>query len=163
MKTRRKRSLVWTLPREQFELLVKKSKSIADICRELGFAVTGKCHKLIKERIAAEQIDASHIPLGVHCNIGRRFASTAVPLESVMVENSFYDRKDLKRRVIAAGILKNECAICGQAPEWHGLKLVMVLDHINGVRNDSRKENLRLLCPNCNSQQSTFAGRNRLS
>ena len=35
----------------------------------------------------------------------------------------------------------------------------MVLDHENGVNNDHRKENLRLLCPNCNSQTKTFAGR----
>ena len=35
-----------------------------------------------------------------------------------------------------------------------------MLDHVNGDRNDWRRENLRLLCPNCNSQQSTFAGRN---
>ncbi len=37
----------------------------------------------------------------------------------------------------------------------------MVLDHINGECTDYRIENLRLLCPNCNSQQDTFAGRNK--
>ena len=36
----------------------------------------------------------------------------------------------------------------------------MVIDHINGVANDNRLENLRMLCPHCNSQQDTFAGRN---
>jgi 5-methylcytosine-specific restriction endonuclease McrA len=36
----------------------------------------------------------------------------------------------------------------------------MVLDHINGIPNDNRIENLRFLCPNCNSQTDTFAGRN---
>lgn len=36
----------------------------------------------------------------------------------------------------------------------------MVLDHINGIHNDNRLENLRMLCPNCNSQTLTFTGRN---
>jgi len=34
------------------------------------------------------------------------------------------------------------------------------LDHINGINNDHRLENLRWVCPNCNSQLSTFAGKN---
>jgi 5-methylcytosine-specific restriction endonuclease McrA len=33
------------------------------------------------------------------------------------------------------------------------------IDHINGVRDDHRLENLRMLCPNCHSQTSTYGGR----
>jgi hypothetical protein len=37
----------------------------------------------------------------------------------------------------------------------------LVLDHINGVNDDDyTPSNLRLLCPNCNSQTPTFCGRN---
>ena len=39
-------------------------------------------------------------------------------------------------------------------------KLTLQLDHINGINNDNRKENLRFLCPNCHSQTNTFAGKN---
>ena len=60
-----------------------------------------------------------------------------------------------------SGILKNKCSICGLDGKWNDKKLIMVLDHINGINNDNRKENLRMLCPNCNSQQPTFAGRNK--
>jgi hypothetical protein len=38
---------------------------------------------------------------------------------------------------------------------------MLVLDHINGINDDYRPGNLRLLCPNCHSQTPTFAGRNR--
>jgi hypothetical protein len=45
--------------------------------------------------------------------------------------------------------------------EWSGEPLVPILDHENGVHNDNRPQNLRFLCPNCNSQQSTHGGGNK--
>jgi 5-methylcytosine-specific restriction endonuclease McrA len=36
----------------------------------------------------------------------------------------------------------------------------MQIDHINGIGNDHRLENLRMLCPNCHSQTATYGGRN---
>lgn len=48
---------------------------------------------------------------------------------------------------------ENQCAICGLGQEWQGKELILVLDYINGIRTDQRSSNLRLLCPNCNSQQ----------
>jgi Zn finger protein HypA/HybF involved in hydrogenase expression len=82
-------------------------------------------------------------------------------LDEVLIENSFYCKVHLKRRLIENGRLKNSCYVCGLSPEWNGSKLVLVMDHINGVNSDNRIENLRLLCPNCNSQQSTFAAKNK--
>jgi len=57
--------------------------------------------------------------------------------------------------------LINRCYICG-INEWRGMPLVLRLDHINGVNDDYRLENLRLLCPNCDSQTDTYCGRNRV-
>jgi hypothetical protein len=41
---------------------------------------------------------------------------------------------------------------------WNGKELPLVLDHKNGNYCDSRPENLRLVCPPCNSQLPTTGG-----
>ena len=69
-------------------------------------------------------------------------------------------RPNIKQRLIRAGILENRCQDCGLS-EWRGKRLSIQIDHINGVRDDNRLENLRMLCPNCHSQTETFGSRNR--
>jgi hypothetical protein len=44
--------------------------------------------------------------------------------------------------------------------EWNGQPLKLQLDHINGINDDNRLENLRFICPNCHSQTITYAGKN---
>lgn len=83
------------------------------------------------------------------------------PLAQVLVEHSTYTRNSLKKRLIDDKILPYLCAGCGCEPEWMGKPLVLILDHINGVNDDNRIENLRFVCPNCNSQLPTFCGRNK--
>jgi len=36
----------------------------------------------------------------------------------------------------------------------------LILDHINGVNNDHRLENLQIVCPNCNAALSTHSDKN---
>lgn len=57
-------------------------------------------------------------------------------------------------------LLKDECAICGQLPEWNGKPLKLQLDHIDGDAFNNLFDNLRILCPNCHTQTETFTGRN---
>jgi ribosomal protein L13E len=81
-----------------------------------------------------------------------------LPLNAILISSR--PRVTIKRRLIEAGILLNECEDCGLR-EWRGKPLSIQIDHRNGVRNDNRVENLRMLCPNCHSQTVTFGGRNR--
>lgn len=82
-------------------------------------------------------------------------------LEEILVENSPATRKTLIDYLVRYNILEYKCAICGNKGEWNGSALTLQIDHINGIRNDHRKENLRWLCPNCHSQTDTFTGRNK--
>ena len=68
-------------------------------------------------------------------------------------------RQNIKHRLLRAGLLENRCEECGLS-EWRGRPLTAHIDHINGIRNDHRLENLRMLCPNCHSQTETYSGHN---
>lgn len=84
------------------------------------------------------------------------------PFEEILVENSSYsDSKGLKKRLIKANMIQNKCEWCGIGPEWNNKPLTLQLDHINGIHDDNRRENLRLLCPNCHTQTETHSGANR--
>ena len=39
----------------------------------------------------------------------------------------------------------------------------LILDHVNGIRNDNRRENLRIICPNCAATLDTHCGRKLLA
>jgi 5-methylcytosine-specific restriction endonuclease McrA len=76
--------------------------------------------------------------------------------EDVFIENSSYARHNLKKRIINQNLINLECSICGNKGIWMNKKLPLILDHINGINNDNRIENLRFLCSNCDSQLSTY-------
>jgi len=53
------------------------------------------------------------------------------------------------------------CGICGSPAHWMGMRLILVLDHIDGDSTNNARENLRMVCPNCDSQLPTFKSKNR--
>jgi 5-methylcytosine-specific restriction endonuclease McrA len=91
----------------------------------------------------------------VEFNNVRRFKDS-----EVFVENSTYARHNIKRRIVESGIIEYRCSKCSNDGNHNGKPLVLQLDHINGVNNDHRLENLRFLCPNCHTQEDTYAAKN---
>lgn len=157
---RKRTSPIWEIPKEEFLSICKKSKTISEIMRICKLNDKGGNRKTIFARIKEDNIGISHIPLGYSANRNRRTNFQKNPIEYFLVEHCKSTRFHIKKRLINEDLLKNECCICGLKDIWNGKSISMILDHINGVSDDYRIENLRLVCPNCNSQLDTFTGRN---
>lgn len=84
--------------------------------------------------------------------------SVKKPLHELLRRAS--SRTTIKARLIREGFLQNKCGRCGIS-EWCGKPLSVQIDHINGINDDYRLENLRMLCPNCHSLTETHGHRNR--
>ena len=157
---KRRTSLIWKISDDKLNDIVQNNTTLTKILLVFGLKNKGGNFKTLKSRLDESHIDYSHIPLGLNRK-GKKFGGVAaIPLNDILVVESTYNRGHLKRRLIKAGWLLNMCSICGQLPFWRGNPLVLIMDHINGISDDNRLVNLRLLCPNCNSQTETFAGRN---
>ena len=154
-----RRSVIWN--DTQLRQMVPEVTSYAGLLRGLGLKVGGGTQSLLKQRVAVLGISTSHFKgqswlLGIK----RGTSGNSHPLSEILIEDSGYQSTNqLKKRLIAAGLLEQRCAQCGLT-EWQGKLAPLELDHINGRRRDNRLENLRILCSNCHAQTPTYCSRN---
>ena len=136
--------------KEDLETMVKKSYSMAELIKKIGYATRGgNNHITVKKRLKEYGISTEHF----RSNLNR----TKREPENVFIENSTASQKVL-REWYKKGEYK--CSVCGLLPIWMGKDLTLILDHINGINNDDRLENLRWVCPNCNQQLETTGYKN---
>jgi len=138
------------------------SRSYSEVLRKLGMrAAGGNFQTLRKYADTIWCIPTDHFDSDAAVAEGRR--KSGLPLAQVLVANSTYHRGKLKQRLYREGLKRRECELCGQGEIWNGRRMALILDHINGISDDNRLENLRIACPNCAATLDTHCGRqNRL-
>lgn len=140
---------------------IASSFSIRQTLQKLGLCDTGTAYRNIKRRIKSLNLDTSHFLGKGYLKGGTHNWAPKVLLSTILIKESTYENiASLKTRLIKEQVLLPVCVECGLTNHWNGKPLNLQLDHINGIYNDHRIENLRFLCPNCHSQTETFAGRN---
>lgn len=147
---------------EALVTIVKESLSVRMVIQKLGLIPAGGNYDQVKRRIAELSLDTSHFT-GMGWNTGPRYRVMvpAIPIEKLLAEGTTVQSYKLKRRLFALGLKKPVCEICGWAEMAPDGRIPVELDHINGIHNDNRLENLRILCPNCHSLQPTHRGKNK--
>lgn len=144
--------------KNNLEEIVKTSKSKKEILEKLGLVSGGHNYKTLNKYLNYYDIDITHLRKN-WANIVDIIKFRKLLLSEILIINSNYNRTHLKERLYKEGLKERKCEFCTQGEIWKGNKISLILDHINGIYNDNRLVNLRILCPNCNSGLSTHCGK----
>lgn len=151
---------------EKLREVAAKVKSSSQAARELGLSDSGGTLTRLRKLILENQIDISHWT-------GQAWSKGSTSLEDGRIKSSAQRQGEpfcinsrtnstyVKSLILKKELLPYKCSICNMDPAWNGRELRFQLDHINGIRTDNRLENLRLICPNCHSQTTTYCGKNK--
>ena len=124
--------------------------------KALGYKSLGANFDTIERRLKEYNISIEHFT-------GLTQGRTERTPENVFIKDSTATQAVLRRMYLKGNYSEYKCAICGLEPIWNGKPLTLTLDHIDGDHHNDTLENLRWICPNCDRQLPTFAGRNTKS
>ena len=133
--------------KDELQEVVETSHNIKEVVRKLGYsAESGRNSWTVKKKIKEYGIDTSHFT-SIH---GKQRTD-----EEVFSYDESVTQSTVRKRVLKTNAIEYKCSICGNAGEWNGSKLTLILDHKDGDNKNHVLSNLRWVCPNCNAQLST--------
>jgi 5-methylcytosine-specific restriction endonuclease McrA len=160
-----RQSIIYSYSVDEIRSFIDTSNTIHEVLQKIGFRSTNGsgCRQVFFNYIKEHNLSIDNLKERTKEQRRKQLKSlhslTESSFEDCFCENSQISRHAVKTKIIKYDLLPYKCDICGNNGSWNGLPLSLQLDHINGISNDNRLENLRFLCPNCHSQTETYAGK----
>jgi Zn finger protein HypA/HybF involved in hydrogenase expression len=141
---------------DKIKSLIFTSNSKSEVLEKMGLTINAGNFRTLKRYFNLYNVDND-----LYKETPKRFSSKNIKYSDsqIFCENSQYNSAHLKNRVLKSNLLEYKCVCCGNEGVWNNEKLILQIDHVNGINNDNRIENLRFMCPNCHSQTDTFSRR----
>ncbi|MEE6271345.1 HNH endonuclease signature motif containing protein [Streptomyces sp. VTCC 41912] len=143
---------------DELRRVVAGATSVAGALRALGMnPYNSRIRALFPTWVDQDGLDVSHF-LGQAHQRGKPSATPLKRPDDILIkhEGRRRTRTLLLRRALREVGAPEACAACGVGPEWLGKPMTLEIDHINGDWSDDRRDNLRLLCPNCHAVTDTW-------
>lgn len=153
----------WGVSEKALKIIFAESRSFKEVGLKigkvnLGFPMTTKWYKNLKDFAIQNSISIENFDSA----LGKMYMPIRFSDDEVFCLNSNVSQQTLKKRYLGKRKKIYCCDICS-IKIWNGNSITFALDHIDGNSSNNSLSNLRLLCPNCHSQTSTFAGKNSKS
>ena len=142
---------------ETLKQVISESISYNEVLVKLNRNTSSNSYRVLKRAINTFNVDISHFLNKRELMKLKRSNGGYNHKENseIFIINGNTSRSLIKNRLINDNLIEYKCNFCGQNDMWRNKKFSLILDHINGVNNDNRLENLRFLCPNCNATLET--------
>ncbi len=142
---------------ETFKTLLKNNRTWRTFAMACGFKSVSGSRPYLIQRIEMLGLDTNH------------FDCKLIDNDKIfVVESQYVNRNLIKKKLVRDFGWPYECNSCKNENftmrdgvlMWNKNEIMLQLEYKNGINNDNRLKNLELLCPNCHSQTSTYAGGN---
>lgn len=162
---RRKINPIETFNKNRKSIKRKSKSKLAERKSTFGNCSAGKGDKAVCINCGKEFVHKK-TSLGKYCSVKCQLDyQSSIKYKNYLKNPEKYEGQEnmkwVKKHILEEQ--NHKCDICGMEDTWNSKPITFILDHIDGHANNNERSNLRLICPNCDSQLDTYKSKNKNS